>query len=336
MKLQIDRLLAKLPLEDCLLVGIFGSCARNFSAPEDVDVLIVCRRGTKEKFEEIAREPPLDISIVDEEELPRLDPVFLYSVERDLRVLFGDPEILRRCAPPPQRVMDELIKNVSYYLRRVIEGYKRGEYEKAVLLCARNAIKYAIWLISVKNGDNISSNPQELLRISLKYLDRRLVDLLQSTPLLREFNDIINEGLFREAVEATVKFVEEVITLSRRPLEEAREWLEHVKKRLAEEALNIRTIRELCQDLFLAVYEVVREYLATHIGRLPETHSEIFHELKRLENIDTLARDLYAIYEDAFNTLHVDCHYKGIGDENLIVRWIEKVEELIRKVSSKV
>ncbi|MHA1593788.1 MAG: hypothetical protein ACTSXX_03500, partial [Candidatus Baldrarchaeia archaeon] len=76
-----------------------------------------------------------------------------------------------------------------------------------------------------KNGDDISSNPQELLRISLKYLDRRLVDLLQSTPLLREFNDIINEGLFREAVEATVKFVEEVITLSRRPLEEeGKDW----------------------------------------------------------------------------------------------------------------
>jgi len=103
-----------------------------------------------------------------------------------------------------------------------LREYKRGEYQKAVLLCARNAIKCAIWLILVKNGDNILSNPQELVMMSLKYLDRRLVDLLQDTPLLRDFDDIIDEGLFGEAVGVTIKFVEGVITLSRGLPEEAR------------------------------------------------------------------------------------------------------------------
>lgn|GEM_PF-4225719 len=84
-----------------------------------MDVLIVCRRETKEKFRKIVGESSPDVSIVDEEELPCLDPVFLYLVERDLKVLFSDPRNTEKvCVPSPQRVMDEIVKNVSYCLRR--------------------------------------------------------------------------------------------------------------------------------------------------------------------------------------------------------------------------
>gem|GEM_PF-6787221 len=87
--------------------------------------------------------------------------------------------------------------------------------------------------------------------------------------------------------------------------------MKHVRNKITEDALNIRTIRELYQDVFLAVYEVIRKHLVTLLAGCPKHTLKYSTNRKNWKILTFLHGTFTTSTRDSFNVFHVDFPLEG-------------------------
>jgi len=312
-------------------IGLFGSKARNQKG-HDIDVFVLAK-GDTENIREKLLKAGFDPTVNHIKELNKIDPIFLAAVARSYKPIKGELKL---------QIDDNIVQNrlrlaVIYHLVRLREGIEANEYQQSVLLNAFNTTRYASWLLLYKHGLPLPANSTEILTLLRKATPKRLLNLFQNS-ILATIERNLNIGktkLKNKSLLYTMLSATEALKMTTNPLKEAQEWIKHVQKRAATtDPKDVMTIRELCQDLFIAIYNATRAYLNAKKGYAPETHTQIFHILEEIKTLDPHAAKIEEDYRQAFHTLHVDCHYRGIGTLSLVKKWINKTQNLISHIKT--
>lgn len=314
-----------------IILGLFGSAARNQKG-HDIDIFVLARDNI-EKIREKLLEGGFDPSVNHIHELDKIDPVFLAAVTRSFKSLKGRLKL---------QIDDGTVKKslrlaAVHYLLRLREGINTNEYRQAIILNAFNTAQYAGWLLLYKHGLPLPANSTEILALLKKATPNSLLNLFKNSVLTTvERNLEVSETKLKNtSLLYTMLSATEALKMTTNPIREAEEWIKHVQKRAATiDPRDIMSIRELCQDLFIAIYNATRAYLNAKKGYSPETHVQIFHALEEIKTLDPNAKKIEEDYRQAFHTLHVDCHYGGIGTLDLVKKWINKTQDLINHVKT--
>lgn len=318
---------------DILALGLFGSSARGAESA-DVDVFVLLARGTEQdQLRTELLEAGFDPILVQEHELDLMDAIFLTAISRDMNMLKGRLEL----KTDPMAVEAELERYAVHHLLRLEDELSSSKLSGPVSLAAFNAARYACWLLLHRSGCPLPGNSEELLAFTEKVLPIRLWEMFRRSALsvIRRYFDSANAKLNKDALLYTVLSVREALALSRDPLADAERWIDHVNERIgAIAADDIVSIRELCQSLFMGIYSSTRAYIAARKGYAPEVHIEIFHTLSELKSIDPNAIRIEETYREAFDGLHVDCHYRGLGNLELIRGWARRARDHINYIKS--
>ena len=311
----MESLLRVLKGAKVVQAGYYGSSTFS-SKPSDIDVLVIAGEGEDTRaLRRKLLEAGFDACVISESELRQCDPIFLYGVKSSFKPVIQVRDVLSE-VDAEKASSTALVRGVRYCLESIREA-KNGSHALARLY-AMEAIKHVIWSQLIKAGLPISGNPEILLDVAREALPQSILDGI------RRFKEGGNLIYWCLAV------TREVSLLERGSIKEALEILERVKAEVKKTRPDdLFAIRMLCQALFLSAYSAVRAYIGRYRGRAPETHSEIFKTLRELSGIDPTARLVHDLYAQAFDELHVDCHYRGIGDLKLLEVWIKRVGELI-------
>jgi len=312
-------------------LGVFGSAARKQKG-HDIDVFVLAK-GDIENIRKKLLRAGFDPTVNHIRELDKIDPVFLAAVSRSFKPLKGElkPQIDNGI------VENRLRLATVHYLVRLREGIDANEYRQARILNAFNTAQYASWLLLYKHGLPLPANSTEILTLLRKTTPKTLLNLFKNSILatMERNLDVDETKLKNTSLLYTMLSATEALKMTTNPLKEAEEWLKHVQKRAATtDPKDTMSIRELCQDLFIAVYNATRAYLNAKKGYAPETNVQIFHALEEIKNLDPHAAKIEEDYRQAFHTLHVDCHYRGIGTLNLVKKWISKARNLINHIKT--
>lgn len=312
-------------------LGLFGSVARQKKG-FDVDVFVLVK-GEVDQIRKKLFEAGFDVAVNNVYELDKIDPVFLAAVARSFKPIKGELKI---------EIDDYIIENelrsaIIHHFMRLRDGLVSHEYRSALILNAFNATRYACWLLLYKRGLSLPSNSSEMLTLLRGVAPNVLFKLFENSLLaiVERDLDVGKTKLKKTSLLYTVLSVAEALKLTADPLKEAEEWVKHVDKRVMDiDPRDAMSIRELCQSLFMAVYNVTRGYLTAKKGYAPETHVEIFHALEEIKDLDPHAVKIEEDYREAFHRLHVDCHYRGVGSLELVRKWITKTRNLIHHVKA--
>lgn len=312
-------------------LGLFGSWARQKKG-FDIDVFAL----VKDKADEISSkllEAGFDAAVNRINELNKVDPVFLAAVARSFKPIKGELKLKIN----DNLIEDELRSAAIYNLIRLREGLTYHEYPGALTLNAFNAAQYACWLLLYKQSLPLPGNSKEMLDFLEEATSTTLLGLFKNSVLaaVKRGLDADKTKFKKPNMLYTVLSVSEALRLTLDPLKEADEWIKHVQERLkGTDPRDIMSIRELCQDLFMAVYNITRGYITAKKGYAPETHSEIFHSLEEMKSLDPHAAKVEEAYKESYHKLHVECHYRGVGSIELVRRSIDKTRELINYVKA--
>lgn len=314
-----------------LVLGIYGSRARGVPGA-DFDILAIVSADEEEIREKLLK-AGYDAIVTTAERLKESDPVFLLALSKDYKPLKGQLELP---AKDPKTEMRLLHYSFVSYLR-FRETLRKGEFVGAVALAGYNATRYAAWFLLNQKGESLPANSSEILKSLLHHTTPALAQLFQksilgTTPRLTALD---YTHLDNEKVLYTLIAVSEALKMALDPFQEAEKWLQHVERRLAEiQPDDMLSIRELCQGLFLIIYNLTRGYIARRRGYAPEVHIEIFHVLNELDPVDSHAREIENTYREAFNQIHINCHYRGIGDREILRNWVDRAKSFHKYVTS--
>jgi predicted nucleotidyltransferase len=314
-----------------ITLGVFGSAARNEEG-RDIDVFVLAK-GDIENIREKLLKAGFDPTVNQIQELEESDPIFLAALIRSFKPIKGELKL---------QIDNRIVENrlrlaVVHYLMRLREGIDANEYRQATILNAFNTAQYASWLLLYKHGLPLPANSTEILTLLRKTASKTLLNLFQNSILasIERNLDVSKTKLKNKSLLYTMLSATEALKMTTNPLKEAEQWIKHVQKRAATtDPKDTMSIRELCQDLFIAIYNATRAYLNAKKGYAPETHVQIFHALEGIKTLDPNAAKIEEDYRQAFHTLHVDCHYRGIGTLNLVKKWINKTLNLINHIKT--
>lgn len=339
-KPKLERIQVELGA-NCKLIGLFGSVARNAGESGDVDILIVteCPINSYSYLGD-----GISLVTMTPNELQESSPLFKYSLAHDLVTIYEaeDFNVRPYLHFERDRVLDEILENVVYYLNEVLRELRSNTPRPFLLAHTFEMGKYASWYFLATKNSSLSNNSPELQTTIEKHLGPYvdLLHMLTKSSLLEKTRTLFGAytsdladaevSHLMNTVYSTFDYVWVVILLSKN-ITDLRDSFSYVERRI-EDFFTTKdrfALRGICQDLFLIIYDLIGLYLLSRGKMPPETHVRRRELLTELGESDSYALTLLSSYDTAFEELHVICHYRMLGDERILQKWQVEIEKML-------